>query len=169
MAPDHPLSVTVEPLLVDVDVVKAERIVVNLVANAVRHTPTGTPISVRAGRHEDGVVITVEDGGPGVPEELRSAIFEPFRQGAATTPHSPGVGIGLALVQRFAELHGGRAWVDGAPGGGAAFHVSLRCTVRAAADAADGPDERRALRGSKGAARGATKAPGDRRGSRVPG
>ena len=151
VGPDHPLTVSVEPLLVEVDVVKAERIVVNLVANAVRHTPAGTPISVRAGRHDDGVLVTVEDGGPGVPEELRSAIFEPFRQGAATSPHSPGVGIGLALVQRFAELHGGRAWVDEAPGGGAAFHVFLRCAVEAPSAA------------------GATKPRGGRRGSRVPG
>ena len=69
----------------------------------------------------------VEDDGPGIPEEMREAVFEPFRQapGSSTAAHSPGVGIGLSLVRRFAELHGGRAWVDERPGGGASFHVFL--------------------------------------------
>jgi len=61
----------------------------------------------------------------GVPEELKQAIFEPFRQGPRRTPHSPGVGIGLSLVARFAELHGGRAWVEDRGGGGASFRVFL--------------------------------------------
>jgi len=82
----------------------------------------------------------VQDDGPGVPAELRDAVFEPFRQGPTATPHSPGTGIGLSLVARFAELHGGRAWVDDRPGGGAAFRVSLPSppgTGLAAARAAD--------------------------------
>ena len=74
---------------------------------------------------DGGVLISVEDDGPGVPVEIREAIFEPFRQGPTASPHSPGTGIGLSLVARFAELHGGRAWVDDRDGGGAAFHVFL--------------------------------------------
>jgi signal transduction histidine kinase len=72
---------------------------------------------------EDGAHIVVEDDGPGVPAERRSEIFEPFREFGSES--SPGVGIGLAVVSRFAELHGGRAWVDDRVGGGAAFHVWL--------------------------------------------
>src|SRR4029078_4363600 len=72
-----------------------------------------------------GALITVEDGGPGVSAELRKAIFEPFRQGEQVVQHSPGVGIGLSLVARFAALHNGRAWVDDRPGGGASFKVYL--------------------------------------------
>ena len=53
----------------------------------------------------DGVLLAVEDAGAGVPAELRDSVFEPFRQGRTT--HAPGVGIGLTLVARFAELHGG--------------------------------------------------------------
>ena len=67
----------------------------------------------------------VEDAGPGVPEELRDSIFEPFRQGNEVVTHNPGVGIGLSLVTRFAELHGGRAWVEEREGGGASFRVYL--------------------------------------------
>jgi signal transduction histidine kinase len=67
----------------------------------------------------------VEDEGPGVPHELREAVFEPFRQGQTAAPHSPGVGVGLSLVARFAELHGGRAWVEDRRGGGASFRVFL--------------------------------------------
>jgi signal transduction histidine kinase len=59
------------------------------------------------------------------PLELRERIFEPFRQGSEVVDHSPGVGIGLSLVARFAELHGGRAWVEERNGGGASFKVYL--------------------------------------------
>jgi signal transduction histidine kinase len=72
-----------------------------------------------------GAEIVVEDDGPGVPPDQRGFLFEPFRQGTATVAHSPGVGVGLALVARFAELHGGRAWVQEREGGGASFHVML--------------------------------------------
>ncbi|HEU4564472.1 MAG TPA: ATP-binding protein, partial [Gemmatimonadaceae bacterium] len=78
--------------------------------------------------------ITVEDDGPGVPPELRAAIFEPFRQGPMRSPHSPGTGIGLSLVARFAELHGGRAWVESAPAGaGVTLHQGARFVVELAA------------------------------------
>ena len=70
-------------------------------------------------------MLSVDDDGPGVPADLRDAIFEPFRQGPTAAPHSPGTGIGLSLVARFAELHGGRAWVEDRPAGGAAFRVFL--------------------------------------------
>jgi signal transduction histidine kinase len=52
-------------------------------------------------------------------------VFEPFRQGPGPSEHSPGVGVGLSLVARFAELHGGAAWVEDRPGGGASFRVYL--------------------------------------------
>jgi two-component system, OmpR family, sensor histidine kinase KdpD len=113
------------PVVTSVDPAKVERIVENLLSNAVRHTPADTPIRVILGPCPGGVLLRVEDEGPGVPEELRDSIFEPFRQGPQRQAHAPGVGIGLSLVGKFAELHGGRAWVESAPGGGASFRVFL--------------------------------------------
>lgn len=121
----HPVHLAEsEPLLASVDPGQVERIVENLVMNAVRHTPEGTLIWVHALRGGDGVTLTVEDAGPGVPDDERVGIFEPFRRGASSD-RTPGTGVGLSLVARFAALHGGRAWVEDRDGGGAAFHVFL--------------------------------------------
>ena len=80
----------------------------------------------RARAQDGGMLLIVEDEGPGVPRDLHEAIFEPFRQAPGSeSGHSPGVGVGLSLVLRFAELHGGRAWVEDRPGGGAIFTVFL--------------------------------------------
>jgi signal transduction histidine kinase len=122
----HPIVLTVtEPLAAHVDPAQVERIVENLVTNAIRYTPPGTRIWVGASGDDESVTLVVEDEGPGIPIELRRSIFEPFRQGNETVSHSPGVGIGLSLVSRFAELHGGRAWVEDRPGGGSSFRVYL--------------------------------------------
>lgn len=117
----HPVEVDTDGVVAPVDPVQVERILENLVLNAVKHTPAGTPIWVRVRRDGDATTIAVEDGGDGVPEDLREAIFEPFRQGGK----GQGLGIGLSLVSGFAELHGGWARVGERQGGGASFQVSL--------------------------------------------
>ena len=119
------IEVDADELVASVDAAKVERIVENLLANASRHTPPGSRIWVRSRREPDGVLLVVEDEGVGVPDELKEAVFEPFRQGPGPATVSPGVGVGLSLVARFAELHGGRAWVEERPGGGASFRVLL--------------------------------------------
>lgn len=122
----HPVELPSGSLVVELDAPKVERVVENLVRNAIRHTDEGTPITVAVVSDErgDGVVLTVSDRGPGIPRNLWNHIFDPFVQGpqSAAAP-KPGTGIGLALVARFAELHGGRAWLEEADGGGARFCV----------------------------------------------
>ena len=119
------LHVLAEPVVAWVDPAKVERVVENLLANADRHTTPDTPVWVRVARQDGSVLLAVEDAGAGVPRELRAALFEPFRQGPGAPAHAPGVGIGLSVVARFAELHGGRAWVQDRVGGGASFRVLL--------------------------------------------
>src|SRR5918994_100876 len=117
------LQLDTGPVHVKADPTIVERIVENLLANAVKHTPGDSRIWVRVERADDGASIVVEDDGPGVPPEARERIFEPFAQGPM--PGEGGAGVGLALVSRFAELHDGRAWVQPRPGGGASFRVIL--------------------------------------------
>jgi PAS domain S-box-containing protein len=113
------------PVVAAVDGPKVERILENLVANSAKHTGPGTRIWVTVRQQEEGVLLVVDDDGSGIPDDLKQAIFEPFRQGDGARPHAPGAGIGLSLVALFAELHGGRAWVEDRPGGGSSFRVFL--------------------------------------------
>jgi PAS domain S-box-containing protein len=121
----HDIELHVDDVFVNVDPAQTERIIENLVANAVKYSPPGSHIEViaRAGA-DGGVEIHVMDDGPGIADELRRSIFEPFVRGDTGT-FTPGTGVGLALVDRFAKLHGGRAWVEDREGGGAVFRVEL--------------------------------------------
>jgi two-component system sensor histidine kinase KdpD len=115
------------PVLVDADAGLTARIVDNVVGNALRHTPVGTPIRVSLDRESDEVIFGVADRGPGVPDELKNVIFEPFRR---QNSRVSGLGLGLFVVRRFAELQGGRSWVEDTEGGGATFNVAFPATGR---------------------------------------
>lgn len=118
-----------EPLVADVDSPKLERIVDNLLANAVRHGGPGAPITVRLFADGGDLLLSVEDEGPGVPDDFKQGIFEIFNRGAKAMSSERGTGIGLSLVARFAALHGGRAWVENTESGGAAFRVFLPACI----------------------------------------
>jgi signal transduction histidine kinase len=123
----HAISVSTErePTTANVDTTQVERIVDNLVANAVKHTPTGTRIALRLERQGDDLLIVVDDAGPGIPDDYKATVFEIFDRGAKVRSSEPGTGVGLSLVARFAALHGGRAWVEDAATGGAPVRVLL--------------------------------------------
>jgi PAS domain S-box-containing protein len=122
---DHPIDVDAEAVVADVNPLMVQRIVESLLRNALRHTPRGTKVWVRLVPEGSGVLLLVEDAGPGIPEDMRETIFHPFRQGDSASAHDPGVGIGLSLVAQMAGLHGGKAWVEDRSGGGASFRVHL--------------------------------------------
>jgi PAS domain S-box-containing protein len=110
-----------------VDPGKVERIVVNLLTNAARHAGAGAEVRVRLDADPSVARLVVEDDGPGLPDELKARVFEPFEQGPrASSAASPGTGIGLTLVAEFARLHGGGAWVEDSELGGARFVVELQ-------------------------------------------
>ena len=118
------VTVEAEPVVLAVDASKVEHIVENLLTNAVRHTSPVSHIWVRVATEDGGAMIVVEDDGPGVPDDMKAVIFEAFQRGPEAA-ETPGTGIGLSLVARFAELHGGRAWVEDRTGGGASFRIFL--------------------------------------------
>ena len=127
---DYPLDgrvVTISggPVAANVDGAKVERIVDNLVANAAKHTPPGGPIDIRLDTRGNDLLLVVEDEGPGIADQYKQDVFETFNRGPNVSSMTPGAGIGLALVARFTAIHGGRSWVEDAPGGGAAFHVLI--------------------------------------------
>ena len=126
----HPTRVVADSIEVSVDGPKVERILENLLRNAAKHTPPGTPVLVRIAEDQGGVLVSVEDEGSGVPDELKDVIFRPFRQGAEALANRSGSGLGLSLVAKFAGLHAGSAWVEDRPGGGSAFRVYLPGEVR---------------------------------------
>jgi signal transduction histidine kinase len=114
------------PATVWLDAELVERIVDELLTNADKQTPPDTPVWIRTHRHgHGGVLLVVEDAGPGVPSELRRLVFERFHHGPGVPRYSPGLGIGLSLVLRLAELHGGTAWVEDRLEGGSSFQVVL--------------------------------------------
>jgi K+-sensing histidine kinase KdpD len=95
----------------------------NLIGNADRAAPAGTPLTIDVALGDGVVVVGVVDAGPGVPAELRERIFDRFVRGGGGI--APGTGLGLPIVRGLVEAHGGRVWLEDAPGGGARFAVSL--------------------------------------------
>lgn len=106
-----------------------ERIVRNLLWNAVTHTPPKTAVTVRAEPATGGLVLIVEDDGPGVPDEIKESIFEPFDRGRATET-TGGLGLGLSLVRRLVSMLNGEVWVEDSPHGGASFRVRIPTDAR---------------------------------------
>lgn len=111
------------------------RLLLNLLDNAIKHSPAGGVIDVGMTRHADGYVIAVVDAGPGIPDALQERVFERFFRADAvrargdTVEHSTtsGAGLGLAIARRIAEMHGGRLELASSRAG----HTEFRCTLPA--------------------------------------
>jgi PAS domain S-box-containing protein len=108
-------------LVVTCDAHYLTQVLTNLVANAIRYSPTGGAIAIEAEEHENYALISISDQGPGVPEAARAEIFERFKQTDAGRDQKSGFGLGLSICQSIITMHGGQIGVDAAPGGGARF------------------------------------------------
>jgi len=125
VAPDRAVSLDApRPVMVLGDPGHLRQAIGNLLANAVRHTPAGTPIQVWARVEGDTAVFTVRDHGPGLDDEAREHVFDRFWQADAARVGA-GSGLGLSIVESIAREHGGEAGVVNAPGGGAVFSIRL--------------------------------------------
>ena len=104
---------------------KVKQVLLNLLSNALKFTPEGGRIEVRAGVHDGFAEIAVTDTGVGIAPEDQEAVFEEFRQVGTADKKVEGTGLGLALSRKFIELHGGRIWVTSAVGVGSTFTFTL--------------------------------------------
>ena len=113
--------------LVPIDELLVEQVFINLLENAAKYTPPGTPISIEAWPEDHTVVVEVADRGPGVPAGQEEAVFGRFYRAAGTTTAGAGAGsgLGLTICRGIVTAHGGRIWLEPRAGGGAAVRFTL--------------------------------------------
>ena len=104
---------------------KVKQVVLNLLSNALKFTPEGGRIEVKATPTDGAVEISVSDTGIGIAPEDQEAVFEEFRQVGGADKKAEGTGLGLALCRKFVELHGGRIWVESRVGAGSRLTFTL--------------------------------------------
>src|SRR6185295_6019429 len=105
------------------DRVLLDRIIANLLDNALGHAPSGSRVEIHTARRDGGVAIAVDDAGPGIPEADRERVFDRFAR--LSGANTPGHGLGLSLARAIAELHGGTLRASKSPLGGARFELWL--------------------------------------------
>ena len=122
----HPVKVDLpaDLPLVEMDAVLMERVLANLLENAVKYTPPGTPIEIAARVADGRLEVSVSDEGPGIPAGQEEAIFEKFVRGVAESA-TPGVGLGLAISRAIVEAHGGTIRARKGRARGACFTFTL--------------------------------------------
>jgi signal transduction histidine kinase/ActR/RegA family two-component response regulator len=138
---------------IEADELRLKQVVVNLLTNAVKFTPDGGHVVVRARCSGDDLLVTVTDDGIGVPPEDRERIFASFQQGGRGAPKEEGTGLGLTLSRRIVELLGGRIWLESEVGSGSTFGftVPIRQVTATSVEPepeAPGSDVEEATRGS---------------------
>jgi two-component system sensor histidine kinase KdpD len=126
---NHPVSIKLphDLPMVEIDGLLIERVFANLLENAVKYTPPGTPIEISAASEQNELVVTVSDQGQGIPAGEEKRIFEKFHR-IVSEGNQGGAGLGLTICRSIVEAHGGRIWADNTSLGGAAFHFALPLT-----------------------------------------
>ncbi|GCE13752.1 ATP-binding protein [Tengunoibacter tsumagoiensis] len=117
---------------VELDYLQMDQVLTNLIENAVRYTPPGSPIDIRAEQVGHEALIQVADRGPGIPPADRERVFDKFFRVTNTRPNigsRTGSGLGLAVCKGLVEAHGGRIWLEAREGGGTIFFVALPIPV----------------------------------------
>jgi signal transduction histidine kinase len=135
VAEEHELQIDPEPVVVSGARDELHQLTLNLVENAVKHTPPGTHIRAATSWVGDQAILTVEDDGPGIPPALEERLFERFVRGRGD--EGRGSGLGLAIVRAVAESHGGTVTLESANGSGARFVVRLPAIDPHGLEAAD--------------------------------
>lgn len=107
------------------DAARLERVIANLLDNALKYTPQGGRVTLRAATAPGGVTFSVSDTGPGIPAEEQARVFERFYRGDRARAGDGGSGLGLAITREIVEAHGGHIEVSSAPGAGATLRVWL--------------------------------------------
>lgn len=126
---DYELVTEIAPCWVNGDATRLEQVFSNLLDNALKYTPPGGRIEVISDVDDGELTLSIHDSGVGIPAELLPQVFDVFVQGASTLDRAQGgLGIGLALVRRLVELHGGNVYAESAgPGEGSTFTLHLPC------------------------------------------
>jgi len=101
-----------------------QRVIINLMENAVKYSPNGGEITLGALQRDNQVCISVKDSGPGIPKNMQNRIFDKFSR-VKYSDVPKGVGLGLAFCRLAIEAHGGKIWVESEPGQGSTFWFAL--------------------------------------------
>jgi signal transduction histidine kinase len=114
-----------EELPIVCDPYRFEQVLVNLISNAIKYSPQGGRVRVSVDRVDGGVVFSVSDEGIGMTPQEAAVVFEPFRRTGRLQAEIPGAGLGLSIVRRIVDAHGGRITVTSEPGQGSKFAVRV--------------------------------------------